>query len=92
MSVLEKTPDAMRELAVQIYIGLVSRVYGDADRAKEARPQPEALARLSFKLAEAFHAADGEVNPVTIAAAAALKAETPFDARDLDLGSLHTHR
>jgi hypothetical protein len=82
----------MRELASQIYIGLVSRAYGDVDHAKEARPQPEALARLSFKLAEAFHAADGEVNPITIAAAAALKAETPFDARDLDLGSLHTHR
>jgi hypothetical protein len=92
MSVLEKTPDAMRELAVQIYIELVSRAYGDAGRSEETRQPPEALARLSFKLAEAFHAADSEVNPVTIAAAAALKAETPFDASDLDLASLHTRR
>jgi hypothetical protein len=92
MSVLEKTPDAMRELALQIYIGLVSRVYGDAGRGEETQQQPEALARMSFKLAEAFHAADAEVNPVTIAAAAALKAEVPFDAKDLDLGSLYTRR
>ena len=92
MSVLEKTPDAMRELAVQIYVGIVSRVYGDVGRGEEKQLQPEALARLSFKLADAFHAADSHVNPVTIAAAAVLKAETPFDARDLDLGSLQTRR
>jgi hypothetical protein len=92
MNVLEKTPDAMRELAVQIYIGLIGRAYGDAGRTEDTRQSPVALARMSFKLAEAFHAADGEVNPVTIAAAAALKAETPFDARDLDLGSLQARR
>ena len=92
MSVLEKTPDAMRELALQIYIGLVSRVYGDAGRGEETQRQPEALARLSFKLAEAFHAADSDVNPVTIAAAAAIKSAIRFDASDLDLASLHTHR
>jgi hypothetical protein len=92
MSELTKPHDAMRELAVQIYVGLVSRAYGDPGRGEETRQQPEALARMSFKLAEAFHAADSEMNPVTIAAAAALKAETPFDARDLDLGSLHTRR
>jgi hypothetical protein len=90
MSVLEKTHDTMRELAVQIYVGLVSRAYGAAGSGDSA--QPLELARMSFKLAEAFHEADGEVNPVTIAAAAALKAETPFDARDLDLGSLQTRR
>lgn len=92
MSALEKTPDAMRELALQIYIGLVSRVYGDAGRGEETQRQPEALARLSFKLAEAFHAADSDVNPVTIAAAAAIKSAIRFDATDLDLASLHTHR
>lgn len=92
MSVLEKTPDTMRELALQIYIGLVSRVYGDAGRGEETQRQPEALARLSFKLAEAFHAADSDLNPVTIAAAAAIKSAIRFDASDLDLGSLHAHR
>ena len=92
MSVLEKTPDTMRELAVQIYVGLVSRAYGDAARDDETRQRPEVLAKMSFRLAAAFHATDGEVNPVTIAAAAVLKAETPFDAQDLDLGSLQTRR
>ena len=92
MSVLEKTPDAMRELAVQIYIGIVSRVYGDAGRGEETQQPPAALARLSFKLAEAFHAADSDVNPVTIAAAAAIKSAIRFDASDLDLASLHTRR
>jgi hypothetical protein len=92
MSALEKTPDAMRELALQIYIGLVSRVYGDAGRGEETQRQPEALARLSFELAEAFHLADGEVNPITIAAAAATKSAIHFDASDLDLGILHAQR
>jgi hypothetical protein len=92
MSILEETPDAMRELALQIYIGLVSRVYGDAGRDEKTRQPSEALARMSFTLAQAFHAVDGEVNPVTIAAAAALKSAVRFDAADLDLGSLHTHR
>ena len=92
MSVLEETPDTVRELATQIYIGLVCRAYGDAGRSEEKRPSPEALARMSFKLAEAFHLTDGEVNPITIAAAAATKSAIRFDAADLDLGSLQTHR
>ena len=92
MSELTKPHDTMRELALQIYVGLVSRAYGDAGRGEETRQRPEVLARMSFKLAEVFHAADSAVNPVTIAAAAALKAEIPFDARDIDLGSLQTRR
>lgn len=92
MSDSTKPHDAMRELAVQIYIGLACRAYSGAGGAEGARPKPEVLARMSFKLAEAFHAIDSDVNPVTIAAAAALKSSTPFDAGDLDLGSLHTRR
>ena len=90
MSDPTKPHDAMRELALRIYVELVSRAYGGG--AEGARAKPEVLARMSFKLAEAFHAADSEVNPVTIAAAAATKSATPFDAGDLDLGSLHTRR
>ena len=92
MNLFEKTPDTVRELAVQIYIGLVCRAYGDAGRTEETRPSPESLGRMSFKLAEAFHLTDGEVNPITIAAAAATKSAIRFDAADLDLGSLQTHR
>ena len=94
--------DTMRELAAQIYIGLVCRAFGDAGRGEEARQSPEALARTSFKLAEAFHLADSEVNPATIATAAAIAAAAAteaaakrsigFDASDLDLGSLHAQR
>lgn len=84
--------DAMRDLARRIYIELVSPAYGEGGGGDGARPRPEVLARMRFKLAEAFHAADSEVNPVTIAAAAATKSAAPFDAGELDLGSLHTRR
>jgi len=90
MSDPTKPHDAMRELALQIYVELVSRAYGGGGEG--ARPKPEVLARMSFKLAEAFHAADSEVNPVTIAAEAATKSAAPFDAGELDLGSLNTRR
>ena len=92
MSDLSRPHDATRELAAQIYIGLVCRAYGDAGRGEEARQSPEALARTSFRLAEAFLLADSEVNPVTIAARAATKSAIHFDASDLDLGSLHAQR
>ena len=84
--------DTMRELAAQIYVGLVCRAYGEAGHGEETRQSPEALARTSFKLAEAFQLADGEVNPITIAAAAATKRAIPFDAADIDLASLHAQR
>ena len=84
--------DPMRELAVQIYIGLASRAYADTGSAERARPQPKALAQMSFKLAEAFQAADSEMNPVTIATAAAAKSAAKFDAVDLDLASLNKPR
>ena len=92
MSDLSRPHDAMRELAAQIYIGLVCRAYGDAGRGEEGRQSPEALARTSFKLAEAFLLADSEVNPITIAAMAATRSAIHFDASDLDLGSLHAQR
>ena len=90
----EPTPphDTMRELALQIYVGLVSRAYSAAGSSDVKLPQPGVFARMSFKLAEAFQAVDNEVNPVTIAAAAAEKSAVRFDAADLDLGSLHTPR
>ena len=92
MSELSRPRDTVRELATQIYVGLVCRAYGEASGGEETRQSPEALARTSFKLAEAFHLADGEVNPITIAAAAATKSATRFDASDLDLGSLQAKR
>jgi len=87
-----KPHDPIQELALQIYIGLVSRAYGDTGGGERPRPQPKALAQMSFVLAQAFHAADREENPMTIAATAATKSAAKFDAADLDLGSLHKTR
>jgi hypothetical protein len=53
------------ELALQLYVELCGRIYASAGGEK---PQPRALAQLSFKLAEAFVAANLEFNPVAIAA------------------------
>lgn len=84
--------DPIADLALQIYVGMASRIYGDAAGKEGAVLQPRELAHLSFRLAEAFHAEDRAANPVTIAAAAAAKAAVKFDAADLDLGSLHHRR
>ena len=84
--------DPVAELAREIYIGLTTRIYARNGGVETGLPQPEALAQLSFRLAESFHVEDREVNPVTIAAAAAAKIPTRFDAADLDLGSLHKRR
>lgn len=84
--------DQVAELARRIYIGLTSRIYAGSSGVATGLPQPQALAQLSFKLAEAFYAEDRDANPVTLAAAAAAKIPSRFDAADLDLGSLHQRR
>ena len=81
--------DPIADLALQIYVGMASRIYGDAGKKEGTVLEPRELAHLSFRLAEAFHAEDRDANPVPIAAAAAAKAAVKFDAADLDLGSLH---
>jgi len=92
-SALTKTTvDPVADLACKIYIELTSRVYGRNGGVETGAPQPQALAQLSFRLAEAFYAEDREANPVTLAAAAAARAATRFDAADLDLGSLQQRR
>ena len=84
--------DQAAELAREIYIGLTSRIYAASSGVETGLPQPQALAQLSFRLAEAFYAEDREANPVTLAAAAAAKVPSRFDAADLDLGSLQKRR
>lgn len=92
-STAPKVPvDQVAELARQIYVGLTSRVYAASGSEADGLPQPQALAQLSFRLAEAFYTEDRDANPVTLAAAAAAKIPTRFDARDLDLGSLQQKR
>jgi hypothetical protein len=84
--------DPVAELARTIYVGLASRIYAGNGGVETGLPTPQALAQLSFRLAEAFYAEDRETNPVTLAAAADAKARIKFDAADLDLGSLQQRR
>jgi hypothetical protein len=84
--------DPVADLARTIYVGLASRIYAGNGGVETGLPKPQALAQLSFRLAEAFYAEDRATNPVTLAAAADARARTKFDATDLDLGSLHQKR
>jgi hypothetical protein len=84
--------DPVAELARAIYVALTSRIYSGSGGVETGLPEPQALARLSFTLAEAFYAEDREANPITLAAAAAAKSAVKFNAADLDLGSLHQRR
>jgi hypothetical protein len=86
-----KTTDSLRDLALEIYIGLASRVYAHPAEPEQARPNPKVLAQMSFKLAQAFEMVDREINPVAIAAAAAKAKAVAFTAADMagiDLDSL----
>ena len=87
-----KATDPVADLARKIYVELTGRVYAGTGGVGAGLPQPQALAQLSFRLAEAFYLEDREANPITLAAAAAAKAAVRFDAADLDLGSLHQRR
>lgn len=87
-----KATDPVADLARKIYVELTGRIYAGSGGAEAGLPRPQALAQLSFRLAEAFYAEDREANPITLAAAAAAKAAVRFDAADLDLGSLHQRR
>jgi hypothetical protein len=95
MSAQTATTDSLRELALEIYIGLASRVYSQPSAPEQARPNPKVLAQMSFKLAQAFEMVDHEVNPVAIAAAAAKAKAVHFSAADMagiDLDSLTKRR
>ena len=57
MSADEKSPalqNAVEELASRIYVELVGRGFLRVENAAVVKPPPEALAKLSFELAEAF--------------------------------------
>ncbi|MFN0160858.1 MAG: hypothetical protein ACKVQQ_06485 [Burkholderiales bacterium] len=48
----------VKDLAERIYIDMVSRIALAPGAPDGTKPKPEAIARLSFKLAEAFMAVD----------------------------------
>ncbi len=87
----EKAPaapkhDPYRELALQIYVGLAARVYGSPAAPDQKRPDPKLLAAMSFKMAEAFEAAEKETDRAKATAEAKAKATVRLD--DVDLSSV----
>ena len=85
--------DSLRELALQIYIELAGRVYAEPATPDRPRPQPQMLAQMSFKLAEAFETADLKVNPTAIAARdAATKAGVKLSDVEMDFEKLSAAR
>ena len=61
----QSAADPIQELARIIYTRLCGSIYAVADSKK---PDPKAVAQLSFKLAETFVAANLQFNPVARAA------------------------
>lgn len=77
--------DPIQELAEKLYIAMCARIYS----ASGDKPQPKAVAQLSFKLAETFQAANYEFNPTAIAARAAKdKASVNLDNVHIDFGAV----
>jgi hypothetical protein len=77
--------DPIHDLAEKIYVQLCGRIYG----AGGEKPQPKAVAQLSFKLAETFIAANYEFNPTAVAAREAnSKASVKLDSVQIDFGAV----
>lgn len=76
--------DPIEELAKTLYVNLCGRIYSVGGE----KPQPKAVAQLSFKLAEAFLAANYEFNPTAVAAREAKnKASVKLDSVQIDFGA-----
>lgn len=82
-----QTPDdPIQELARTIYTRLCGNIYAVAESKK---PDPKAVAQLSFRLAETFIAANLEFNPVARAAREAKeKASVKMADVEIDFGSV----
>jgi hypothetical protein len=75
-----------RELALRIYIQLSANVYSTGTQNK---PDPKALAAFSFKLAEAFEAAEKETDRAKVAAAK--EAKENVDLSKIDMSGMFTN-
>ena len=76
--------DPVREMAVQIYVKLASDAIVVTDAAAKITASPESLAKISFKLAEAFHKLEAEMK------ASAAPKHAAFDASKLDFDAWTT--
>ena len=72
--------ESHRELALRIYVQLSANMYATGTQNK---PDPKALAAFSFKLAEAFEAAEKETDRGV--AAAAKEAKEKVDLSKIDM-------
>ncbi|MEQ1880292.1 MAG: hypothetical protein ABL878_04900 [Burkholderiales bacterium] len=55
-------PDPVRDLAAEIFVEIVCRNIVVTENAAQIKSNPESLARISFRLAEAFQRIHTEVN------------------------------
>ena len=76
--------DPVREMAGQIYIKLASNAIVVSDATAKITTSPDSLAKISFKLAEAFHKAEAEMK------ASAAPVHTKFDVDKLDFDAWTT--
>ena len=78
--------DVYNELAFEVFVGMASRIYSAPSVAGQSKPDPKALALMSFKLAEAFLAAEKET-PRAKAAAEVLN-KSKVNLNEVDLSSV----
>ena len=71
--------DPLRDLAAKIYIELICRNVVVTENAAQIKTNPEGLAKMSFKLAEAFQRVGVEVN------APSLPKNQEFDMKGADI-------
>lgn len=76
--------DTVREMAVRIYINLASDAIVVTDAVAKINASPDGLAKISFKLAEAFHKAEAEMKAI------AAPKHAKFDADKLDFDAWTT--
>lgn len=75
--------DTYNDLAFEIFVGMASRIYSAPAAAGQSKPDPKALALLSFRLAEAYLAAEKETPRAKAAAEILSKARVSLDDVDL---------
>lgn len=71
----------IKELAAQIYVGLVPSVMLKAGTAEQPKPNPVDLAKYCYKLAEAFQSIEVEATKEAIARTA------KYEVKDGDMSS-----
>ncbi len=77
-------PNPVRDMAAQIYVQLVNAQVAVSDEAVKIATNPEGLAKVSFKLAEAFHKAERDL------IASAAPTSVKFDVNKLDFDAWTT--